>query len=69
MIINELGDSPIRSGNVYFANIEEESLVFFVAHAEHNLIKPKYTDSTSQFRPVKYPLVTVSRKNFEQLWS
>ena len=29
MIINELGDSPIRSGNVYFANNEQATLVFF----------------------------------------
>ena len=35
--------SPIRLDNVYFANIEQASLVFFIAHAEHNLIKLKGT--------------------------
>ena len=38
LIINEHVDSPIRSDNVYFANNEQASLVFFIAHAEHNLI-------------------------------
>ena len=33
--------SPIRSDNVYFANNEQASLVFFIAYAEHNLIKLK----------------------------
>ena len=32
---------PIRSDKVYFANNEQASLVFFFAHAEHNLIKLK----------------------------
>ena len=40
-IINEFGGSPIRSDNVYFANNEQVSLVLFIAHAEHNLIKLK----------------------------
>ena len=35
------GGSPIRSDNVYFANNEKVSLVFFIGHAEHNLIKLK----------------------------
>ena len=35
MIINELGGSPIRSDNVYFANNEQASPVFFIAHVEH----------------------------------
>ena len=35
------GGSPTRSYNVYFANNEQASLVFFIAHAEHNLIKYK----------------------------
>ena len=49
MIINELGDSPIRSGNndEHFDNNEQVSLVFFVAHAEHNLIKFKLYDNWS----------------------
>ena len=38
LIINEHVGSPIRSDNVYFANIEQTSLLFFIAHAEHNLI-------------------------------
>ena len=38
LIINELGGFPIRSDNVYFVNNEQGSLVFFIAHAEHNLI-------------------------------
>ena len=37
MIINEHVGFPIRSDNVYFANIEQASLLFFIAHAEHNL--------------------------------
>ena len=41
LIINEHVSSPIRSDNVYFANNEQASLVFFIAHAEHNLIKLK----------------------------
>ena len=32
------GGSPIRSDDVYFANNEQVSLVFFTLHAEHNLI-------------------------------
>ena len=35
------GGSPTRSYNFYFANNEQASLVFFIAHAEHNLIKYK----------------------------
>ena len=35
------GGSPIRSDHFYFANNEEVSLVFFIGHAEHNLIKLK----------------------------
>ena len=31
--------SPIPLDNVYFANNEQVSLVFFIAHAKHNLIK------------------------------
>ena len=41
LIINELGGSSIRSDNVYFANNEQASLFFFIAHAGHNLIKLK----------------------------
>ena len=41
LIINEHVGSPIRSDNVHFANNEQASLVFFIAHAEHNLIKLK----------------------------
>ena len=33
--------SPIRSDDVYFANTEQTSLMFFIARAEHNLIKLK----------------------------
>ena len=35
------GGFPIRSDNIYFANNEQASLVFFIAHVEHNLIKFK----------------------------
>ena len=38
LIINELEGSPIRSDNVYFPNNEQSSLVFFITHAERNLI-------------------------------
>ena len=37
--------SPIRLDNVYFVNNEQGSLVFFIAHAEHNLIKLKLYDN------------------------
>ena len=41
--------SPIRLDNVSFANNEQASLVFFIAHAEHNLIKLKlYNNSSAQ---------------------
>ena len=38
LIINEHVGSSIRSDNADFANNEQASLVFFIAHAEHNLI-------------------------------
>ena len=38
LIINEHVGSPIRSDNIYFANNEQASLVFFIAHVKHNLI-------------------------------
>ena len=41
------GGSPIRSDNVYFANNEKVSLVFFIGHAEHNLIKLKLYNNWS----------------------
>ena len=41
LIVDEHLGSPIRSDNVYFANSEQTSRVFFIAHAEHNLIKLK----------------------------
>ena len=31
--------SPIALENVYFANNEQALIVFFIAHAKHNLIK------------------------------
>ena len=37
-MINEHVGSSIRSDNVYFASNEQASLLFFIAHAEHNLI-------------------------------
>ena len=45
-MINELGNSPTRSENVYFANNEQASIAVFAAvfcftHAEHNIIKLK----------------------------
>ena len=33
--------SPCRSDNVYIANNEQVSLMLFIVHAEHNLIKLK----------------------------
>ena len=44
LMINELGRSPTRLENVYFANNEQASIAIFTAvfcltHAEHNLIK------------------------------
>ena len=47
MIVNELGGSPIRLDNVYFANNEHALLVFFTAQAEHNLIKLKLYNNWS----------------------
>ena len=46
LMINELGRSPTRLENVYFANNEQASIAIFTAvfcftHAEHNLIKLK----------------------------
>ena len=41
MITNQLGGSPIRSDNVYFAKKKQASLVFFITHAKHNLFKFK----------------------------
>ena len=43
-MINELGHSPTRSENVYFANNEQAPITVFTAvfsftHVEHNLIK------------------------------
>ena len=40
LIISELGGFPIKS-DVYFANNEQASLVFFIAHVEHDIIKLK----------------------------
>ena len=45
-MINELGHSPTRLENVYFANNEQASIaiftgVFCLTHAKHNLIKLK----------------------------
>ena len=49
LIINELEGSPIRSDNVYFPNNEQSSLVFFITHAERNLIKlTLYNNLTAQ---------------------
>ena len=60
MIINELGDSPTRSDNVYFANNEQALLAVITvttviinitalcfAHAEQNLIKLKLYNNWS----------------------
>ena len=50
LIINELGYSPTRSENVYIANIKQAliavfTIVFYFAHAEHNLIKLKLNNN------------------------
>ena len=52
LIINELGYSPTRSENVYIANIKQAliavfTIVFYFAHAEHNLIKLKLNNNWS----------------------
>ena len=47
MIINRLRGSQTRSDNVYFANNEQASLEFFIAHVEHNLIKLKLYNNSS----------------------
>ena len=39
--------SPIKSDNVHFANNEQASLVFFIAHAKQNLIKLKLYNNQS----------------------
>ena len=43
MIINEPGGSRIRSDNV--CNNEQASRVFFITHAEHNLVKLKLNNN------------------------
>ena len=40
--------SPIRLVNVCFANNEQASLVFFIVHAEHKLIKLKLYNNWSE---------------------
>ena len=52
MIINELGLCSNRSGNAYFANNEQASLVVFTVcvvftHAEHDLIEPNLCNNWS----------------------
>ena len=47
LIINEFRGSPSRSDNVYFANNKQGSVVFFIAYAEHNLIKLKLYNNWS----------------------
>ena len=42
--------SPIKLDNVYFTNNEQASLVFFIAHAEHNLIKLKLYNIIDQLK-------------------
>ena len=72
MIINEHVGSPIRSDNVYFANNEQTSLVFFIAHAEHNLIKLKlYNNLSAQaFNNISQSSMWNSSKSikFPHLW-
>ena len=47
LIINKHVGSPIKSDNVHFANNEQASLVFFIAHAKQNLIKLKLYSNQS----------------------
>ena len=47
MIINEPGDSLIRSDSVHFASNEQGLFVFYIAHAEQNLIKLKLYNNWS----------------------
>ena len=72
MIINEHVGSPIRSDNVYFANNEQASLVLFIAHAEHDLIKLKsYNNLSAQaFNNISESAVWNSSKpiKFPHLW-
>ena len=64
LIINELGGSPIRSDNVYFANNEQASHVLFISNAKHNLNNNKsaqavinISDSAmwNSSKPIKFP--------------
>ena len=41
------GGSLIRSDNPYFANNEQASLVFFIVHAQDNIIKLKLYNNWS----------------------
>ena len=72
LIINELGGSAIRSDNAYFANNEQASLAFFIAHAEHYLIKLKlYNNLSAQaFNNISECAVWNSSKpiKFPHLW-
>ena len=72
LIINELGGSPIRSDNFYFANNEQASLAFFIVHAEHKLIKLKlYNNCSAQAvnNISEWPMWYLSKSvKFAYLW-
>ena len=48
LIINELGGSPVRSGNVYFANDEQAALAFSIAHVE----RERLHETQSELKPI-----------------
>ena len=47
--------SPIRSDNVYLANNEQASLVFFIVHAEHTVEPLLTVTSIHRSPPDKRP--------------
>ena len=48
LIINELGGSPVRSDNVYFASDEQAALAFFIAHVE----RERLHETQSELKPI-----------------
>ena len=65
LYINDLPDDVICNIDIYAI---DTTLYSKCGQASDLWQQLEYTDSTSQFRSIKYPLVVVLRKNFEQLF-
>ena len=59
--------SPIRLDIVYFGNNEQSSLVFFNAHAEHNLIRLDQRKLLIIFRSVLCSEIQANQSNCSPL--